>query len=309
MNFPRHGRIVSATVRELAVGGCFNRGVVVGFFGGSFNSSASGGSGTALFVAVSLFSVVLSTSAPTTAAAQPGPDQSGRIPVELVPASPRSDTSVPGLMPAPAAPLDRGVGKPPPAPEQPVPPLVIAPVAQTKVPRVDVGPVGEVASERTERSSTVRNADGSMTLEMSPLRVNFRGLDGAWTPIDTRVVRSETDRDVLTNAADNGDVSFAPLSKGGVTVTSATGGVFSFAPIVDVDIAPTVSKDAKTVYSGGGLKDLCYEGDAYPAMEAYQRRSVNGAERTFTLVNEPQGLQTALVTDPFGIGQRDKCYL
>lgn len=147
LELSRRGKVVSATVRATRSWRVFQPGVVVGFVG-SLTSSASqrGPSGSALFVVVSLFSVVLSTSAPTTASAQPGPDQSGRIPVELVPASPRSDTSVPGLIPAPAAPKDQGIGKPPPAPEQPVPPRVTAPVDQTKVPKLDVGPVGEVVS-------------------------------------------------------------------------------------------------------------------------------------------------------------------
>jgi len=71
-------------------------------------------------------------------------------------------------------------------------------------------------------------------------------------------------------------------------------------------LQPRVAIDGKIRVSfSGNRAKLCYSGDSYPAMEAYQRTTVNGAERTRVVAQEAAGSSWGLVPH---IGQREKCY-
>ena len=72
-----------------------------------------------------------------------------------------------------------------------------------------------------------------------------------------------------------------------------------------VSSQPDVAIDGHIQLTFGSKTELCYSGDSYPAMEAYQRKIVNGAERTIMLVNEPAGSPYGLMPS---LGERNKCY-
>ena len=136
------------------------------------------------------------------------------------------------LSPVDLAPLE---ASPPPAviPELPTGDFSTDPVA------LDPVPVGELVGERTERTRTYANDDGSRTVVSSLVPMHFER-DGEWVDIDNSVVADPARPGSFVNAANSWTVRFSPLGEGGVEVSTADGAV-SFAPEDGADVAPVVA--------------------------------------------------------------------
>ncbi|WP_157984823.1 RHS repeat-associated core domain-containing protein [Lentzea terrae] len=145
-------------------------------------------------------------------------------------------------------------------------------ITEAEPPRTEVTGFDEKASEeqpnrRSEYERVYRNPDGTETTEFSSSKLNFRGKDGAWTPIDPNLVDDQGNG--WRNAADEVGMRFAQKADAPDLVTLtvdndhsvsyALAGAAASTPKVDgativyPQVAPNV--DLKLESRPGGVKE------------------------------------------------------
>ncbi len=188
--------------------------------------------------------------------------------------APRNDDSVPGLI----APSGPGRSSEPLNTAPPRDRLAEAISKQPK-PKLDepLKERRELASARSETGRVFLYPDGTHVVEVSNDRLNFKDASGTWQKIDSSVVVSKADPEVLASAANDFSVTFAPLSKGGVKVVGPDGTELSFVPDVANDVAPRrAAEDNRVVYP-----------DVWPGVDVEYIVRPSGVEEVLNVKRNP----------------------
>jgi hypothetical protein len=174
---------------------------------------------------------VLHSAAPTTvpqSTTAPNPSPSAAPSGSPMPGS----SLVPGVAPAPIVVPSSGGGHAPVGDPsvrlRAIPPAVVVPRVQTELP-----------DERTARSRTFANPDGTLTTEIVQTKLNYRDAEGNWQPVDLGLVKELNDgfdlkvkaNDVTVRLSDaDADVRVAQLTIGTTPITLRALGYGAAAP-------------------------------------------------------------------------------
>lgn len=118
----------------------------------------------------------------------------------------------------------------------------------------------------TETSVTYREVDGSMTVESSPVSVNYEDEFGAWRPIDTALVEVAGERWAVENAAAAFETRL-PEDAGADPVRFAADGNWVTMSLDGIGGAPEVDGSTATYDASGVADEVEYQSQAYGLKE------------------------------------------